>query len=134
VVHIAPDACQLEIHSARLNLTFPPQSWRPPVPHPSVTGAVLATSDPRGSSVLALLRTEAGPAVEASPVAIGVMAAVNRLEHFCSSFSAIWTTHRVFLLSVDAEPHPTLNVLGWPIAIRGGNLAVPVKILFLPSW
>ncbi len=32
-------------------------------------------------------------AVEASPVAIGIVTAVHRLEHFGSSVSAIWTTH-----------------------------------------
>src|SRR5713226_2163170 len=30
VVYMAPDSCFLEIHSARLHLTLPPQSWRPP--------------------------------------------------------------------------------------------------------
>ena len=39
------------------------------------------------------LGTEAGPAINTSPVAIRVMTAVNSLEHFCSSLSAIWTTH-----------------------------------------
>ncbi len=33
-------------------------------------------------------------------MAIGAMTSVHGLEHFCSSASAIWTAHRVFLLSV----------------------------------
>jgi len=28
VIHMAPDSCLLEIHSARLNLALTPQSWR----------------------------------------------------------------------------------------------------------
>src|SRR5260221_11695151 len=38
------------------------------------------------------------PQMEAPPVAIRIVAAVNSLEHFCSSGSAIWTTHRTSLL------------------------------------
>ena len=45
------------------------------------------------------------------------MTSVNSLEHFCSPVSAIWTAHRVFLLSVDAKPHPKLKALDWSIAI-----------------
>jgi hypothetical protein len=56
------------------------------------------------------------------------MTAVHGLEHFCSSVSAIWTTHRVFLLSVDAGPHPALKALGWSIAVSRGNLGVLAKM------
>ncbi len=62
-------------------------------------------------------------------MSIRTVATVHRLEHFCSSVSAIWTTHRVFLLSVDAGPNPALKAVGWSIAIsRGANLGVLVKI------
>ena len=95
VVHMAPDSCLLEIHSARLDFTHSPQCRCPPNPPPLPRWAT-----PRPLPIDAapaywpLLRTEAGPAVEASPVAIGAVATVDRLEHFCSSVSAIWTTHR----------------------------------------
>jgi hypothetical protein len=29
VIYMPPDSCLFEIHSACLNLTLPPQSWRP---------------------------------------------------------------------------------------------------------
>ena len=118
VVHMAPDSCLFEIHSACLNLTLPPQSWRSPIP-PSLPRWAGSRPLPihAAPAYWPLLGTEAGTAVEASPVAIGAVAAVNRLEHFCSSVSAIWTTHGVFLLSVDAKPHLTLKALGWSIAI-----------------
>src|SRR5258708_32634982 len=95
-----PDSCLFEIHSARLNLTLPAQSWRPSIP-PSLP----QWAGPRPLPLHAapsygpLLGTEAGPAVEASPVAIRAVTAIHRLEHFCSSVSAIWTTHRACLLS-----------------------------------
>jgi len=54
------------------------------------------------------------------------VAAVNRLEHFRSSVSAKWATHRVFLLSVNAGPHPTLKALRWSMQLRG-NSGVFVK-------
>ena len=129
---MALDSCLLEIHSARLYFTPPSQSWRPPIPPslPQWAGPRPLPINP-APSYRPLLGAEAGPAIEASPVAIGVVTTVDGLEHFCSPFSAIWTTHRVFLLSVDAEPHPTLKALGWPIAISRGNLAVLVKILLL---
>ena len=99
MVYVAPDSSLFEIHSARLHLTLPPQSWRAPAPPSLPQWAV-----PRPLSLNTapaywpLLGTEARPAVEASPVAIRVVAAVNRLEHLCSSVSAIWTTHRLYLL------------------------------------
>src|SRR6266436_9266349 len=70
VVHIPPDSCLFEIHSACLNLTLPTQSWRPQTgpsfpqwraPWPLPLHAAPAHWP--------LLGTEAGPAVEASPVA-----------------------------------------------------------------
>src|SRR5882724_13343462 len=94
-----PDSCLLEIHSACLNLTLPAQSWRPSIP-PSLP----QWAGPRPLPLYAapsyrlLLGTESGPAVEASTVAIGAVASVNRLEHFCSSISAIRTTHVRYLL------------------------------------
>ncbi len=135
VVHMAPDSCLLEIHSARFNLTIPPQSWCPPIP-PSLPQWAGSWPLPihAAPSYWPLLGTAAGPAVEASPVAIGVVTTVDGLEHFCSPFSAIWTTHRVFLLSVDAEPHPTLNVLGWPIAISRGESRRTGENPLPPSW
>ncbi len=122
VVHMAPDSSLLEIHSARFNLTLLPQSRHPPIP-PSLPQWAAPRPLPvnPAPSYRPLLGTEARPAVEASPVAIGVVTTVDRLEHLCSSVSAIWTTHRVFLLSVGEEPHPTLSALGWPIAISRGE-------------
>src|SRR5258708_35554782 len=32
VIHMAPDSCLLEIHSARFDLTLLPQSQHPPIP------------------------------------------------------------------------------------------------------
>src|SRR6266849_6923616 len=100
---MAPYSCLPEVHSAHLNLALSPQSWCPAIP-PSLPQRSWSGPLPlhAAPSYWPLLRTEAGPAVEASPVAIGAMAAVNGLEHFCSSVSAIWTTHRMFLPSVDA--------------------------------
>src|SRR6266852_4129916 len=117
-----PDSCLFEIHSACLNLTLPAQSWRPQIP-PSLPQWARPRPLPFNTAppYWPLLGTEAGPAIEASPVTVGVVATVDRLEHLCSSVSAIWTTHRVFLLPVDAEPHPTLSALGWPIAISRGE-------------
>src|SRR5882724_3615053 len=89
-----PDSCLFEIHSACLNLTLPTQSWRPQTP-PSFPQRATPRPLPihAAPAYRPLLGTEAGPAVEASPVAIGTVAAVHRLEYFCSSVSAIWTTH-----------------------------------------
>src|SRR5882724_3084990 len=94
VVHMAPDSCLLEIHSAGLHLTLPSQSWSPPIPPSLPQGP-----GPRPLPIHAtpayrpLLGTEARPAVEASPVAIRAVTSIDSLEHFCSSVSAIWTTH-----------------------------------------
>ncbi len=99
VVHVTLGSCFLEIHSARLNLTFPAQCWHPPIP-PSLP----QRAGPRPLPIHAtptywpLLGTEARPAVHASPVAIRAVAAVHRLQHFCSPVSAVWTSHCVFLL------------------------------------
>ncbi len=117
---MAPESCLLEIHSARLNLTLSPQGWCPPIPPSLPQGAT-----PRplpihpAPSYWPLLRTEARPAVKASSVAIRTVTSINRLKHFCSSVSAIWTTHRGFLLSVDRGPHPTVKALCWSIGIPG---------------
>ncbi len=94
VVYMTSDSCLLEIHSARFNLTLLPQSWHPPIPPslPQWAGPRPLPINP-APSYRPLLGAEAGPAVEASPVAIRALAAVNRLEHFRSSVSAIWTTH-----------------------------------------
>src|SRR6266478_6797834 len=91
---MALDSRLLEIHSASLNLATSPQSWRPPIA-PSLPQWAPPRPLPLNAapSYWPLLGTEAGTAVEASPVAIGAVAAVHRLEHFCSSVSAIWTTH-----------------------------------------
>src|SRR6266850_6422286 len=105
MVHVAPDSCLFEIHSACLNLTLPTQSWHPPIP-PSLAqwaGPWPLPINP-APAYRPLLGTEARPAVEASPVAIRTMAAVNRLEHFCSSVSAIWATH---LFTPPSVCHPT---------------------------
>src|SRR5882672_9279899 len=96
---MAPDSCLLEIHSACLNLTLPTQSW-----HPQTAPSFPQWRAPwplpinAAPSYWPLLGAEAGPAVEASTVAIGAVASVNRLEHFCSSISAIRTTHVRYLL------------------------------------
>src|SRR5216684_5380823 len=99
VVHMAPDSCLLEIHSAGLYFAVPPESWRSQIA-PSL--AQWAGARPLALNAAPahwpLLSTEARPAVQTSPVAIGTMAAVHGLEHFCSSVSAIWTTHCAFLL------------------------------------
>src|SRR5260370_39529007 len=96
---MAPDSCLLEFHSARLNLTLPQHSWRPPIP-PSLPQWARSRPLPihAAPAYWPLLGTEARPAVAASPVAIGAVAAVHRLEHFRSSVSAIWATHRASLL------------------------------------
>jgi len=123
VVHMAPDSGLLEIQSARFNLTLLPQSWHPPIP-PSLPRWAAPRPLPvnPAPSYRPLLGTEARPAIEASSVAIGTMAAVNRLEHFCSSVSAIWTTHCGFLLSVDLGLHPPLKALGLSIGnFQGGS-------------
>src|SRR5882672_6320551 len=91
---MAPDCRLLEIHSTGFHLTLSAQSWRPPVP-PSLpqrarSGPLALNAAP---AYWPLLGTKARPAVEASPVAIRTVAAVDRLKHFCSSVSAIWTTH-----------------------------------------
>src|SRR6266700_2684523 len=118
MVHMPHDSCLLEIHSARLNLTLVPKSWRPPIP-PSLPqwtgpGPLPVHTAP---TYWPLLGTEPRSAVEASPVAIGIVATVDRLEHFCSSFSAICTTHCGFLLSVNLGLHPPLKALGLSIGI-----------------
>src|SRR5258708_7702201 len=90
VVHVAPDSCLLEIHSACLNLTLPTQSWRPQTaPSFPQWRAPWPLSIHSAPSYWPLLGTEARPAVEASPVAIRAMTSVNRLEHFRSSVSPI---------------------------------------------
>src|SRR6266436_5598318 len=96
---MAPDPCLLEIHPAGLYFTLRCQSWHPPIP-PSLPQWTRPRPLPIHSAPTdwPVLSTEARPAVEASPVAIGTMATVNRLEHDCSSVSAIWTTHRTCLL------------------------------------
>jgi hypothetical protein len=62
VVYVAPDFCLFEIHVARFNLTFPSQSWHPPIPLslPQWTGSrpLPIHSAP---AHWPLLSTEAGP-------------------------------------------------------------------------
>ncbi len=99
VIYMPPDSCLFEIHSACLNLTLPAQSWRPQTgPSLPQWRAPWPLSIHAAPAYGPLLGTKARPAVEASPVAIRAVAAVNRLEYFCSSVSAIWTTHRTCLL------------------------------------
>ena len=94
VVHMAAYSSLLEIHSTRFHFALSTECSGPTFP-PSLPGR----SRPRPLSLHAapsywpLLGTEAGSAEDASSVAIRVMAPVNHLEHFCSSVSAIWTTH-----------------------------------------
>ena len=101
---MAPDIYLPEIHSAGLYFTLPLQSWDTPI-SPSLPQWAGPRPLPLNAapSYRPLLGTEARPAVETSTVAIRAVASVHRLEYFCSSVSAIWTTHRVFLLSVDAR-------------------------------
>lgn len=45
--------------------------------------------------------------MDTSAVTIRIVAAVNRLEHFCSSVAAIWTAHFQHLLSLGpGTPYP----------------------------
>src|SRR5260370_42322915 len=89
---MALDSCLLEIHSARLYFALSPQGWCPQTPPPFPQWAT-----PRPLPIHApptyrpLLGTEARPAVEASPVAIGAMAAGHRRDLFWWSSSPRWT-------------------------------------------
>lgn len=113
MVHVAPGSCLFEIHSACLNLTLPTQSWHSPVP-PSLPRWAAPRPLPihAAPAYWPLLSTEARPAVEAFPVTIRTMTSINCLEHFCSSVSAIWTTHCTSLLPpgyhlrVQRKNHP----------------------------
>src|SRR2546427_12626788 len=71
MINMAPDSCLLEIHSARLHLTLPPQSWRPSIP-PSLPQRAGSWPLPFNAAPTyrPLLGTEARPAIQASPVAI----------------------------------------------------------------
>jgi len=104
VVHMAANSSLLEIHPARLDLTFPTQGSRPmfapSLPGRSGPGPLAIHATPGYGP---LLGTEAGPAINTSSVAIRVVATVNWLEHFCSSVSAIWTTHRNSTPSLDSS-------------------------------
>jgi hypothetical protein len=94
MVHMAAYCSLLEIYTAQLYLalstkcsrpTFPPSFPRWPLSRPLPVHAAPA--------YWLFLGAEAGPAVNASSVAIRVVAAVNGPEHFCSSVTAIWATH-----------------------------------------
>src|SRR6266403_2680924 len=94
VVHMPPDSCLFEIHSACLNLTLPAQSWCPQTP-PSFPQRATPRPLPLDTAPAnwPLLGTEPRPAAEASTVTIRTATAVHGLEHFCSPVSAKWTTH-----------------------------------------
>jgi hypothetical protein len=94
VVHVSADSSLFEFHATGFNLA--PSLQRS---HSMLLPSVPRRALPRPPSLHAapaywpFLGTEAGPAIDTSPVAIRIVAAVNSLEHFCSSVTAIWTTH-----------------------------------------
>jgi hypothetical protein len=91
---MAPDSRLLEIYSTRLYLALSTECSRPTFP-PSLPRWAGSRPLPlhAAPAYWPFLCTEAGSAINTSPVAIRVVAAVNGLEDFCSSVSAIWTTH-----------------------------------------
>src|SRR5579863_1954590 len=97
VVHMATDVSLLEVYSTGSNLAVPAQGWNSLSPPISTRWAhsrpLPLDSIPTNWS---LLRTETGPAVSTSPVAIRIVAAVNNLEYFCSPVTAMWTSHLLY--------------------------------------
>jgi hypothetical protein len=124
---MAVDTSLLELNSTRLHLALPTKCSRttfspspPGWPHSRPLQFHTAPAH------RPLLGTEAGPAIDASAVAIRVVATVDGLYHFCSSVAAIWTTHRNTtpsfessalaatrpLMDSEFDPWPSLHAAG----------------------
>src|SRR6266704_4103482 len=117
---MASNASLFEIHSTGCHLALSTQR-RNSVLLPSVP----RRARPRPPSLdtapayWPFLGTKPRPAINASPVAIRIVAAVDRFEYFRWHLAAIWTTHR----------HHTSSP-GCCLCIRTGR-AAPIQVLGL---
>lgn len=104
MVHVAADSVLLEIRSTRCHFALFMQRHGS-VPLPSISRwpwarpLALHAAPAHGP----FLGTETGAAVRTAPVAVRTVAAVNRLEYFCSSVPTIWTMHRRTTLSFGSS-------------------------------